>query len=87
MRTLRKAQQLLQQIPSSSQPAYLLQAAQIAQLNGENRKALTLLRSAQWQNSDNTLKTSAGQLSVLGESDINKSGSFGDVFNATTNKS
>lgn len=64
----RKAQQLLQQIPSSSQPAYLLQAAQIAQLNGENRKALTLLRSAQWQNNDSTLNTSAGQLRVL-ESD------------------
>lgn len=73
----RKAQQLLQQIPSSSQPAYLLQAAQIAQLNGENRKALTLLRSAQWQNSGNsTLKTSAGQLSVLGSDDTAIAGSI-----------
>lgn len=65
----RKAQQLLQQIPASSQPAYLLQAAQIAELNGENRKALTLLRSAQWQNADSAtsgvLKTSAGQLTAL----------------------
>ncbi|QAV23093.1 cellulose biosynthesis protein BcsC [Proteus hauseri] len=67
----RKAQQLLQQLPASSQPAYLLQAAQIAQLNGENRKALTLLRSAQWQNTaggaSNTgvIKTSAGQLSDI----------------------
>ncbi|OAT29363.1 cellulose biosynthesis protein BcsC [Proteus myxofaciens] len=58
----KKAQQLLQQLPSSSQPAYLLQAAQVAQLNGENRRALALLRSAQWQNSKSTVNTPAGEL-------------------------
>ncbi|EMH1771667.1 BCSC C-terminal domain-containing protein [Proteus mirabilis] len=64
----RKAKTLLQQIPTSSQPAYLLQAAQVAQLNGENRQALALLRSAQWQTTNNTtgtVNTAAGQLMAL----------------------